>query len=190
MTGQACRKKGLTLIEVLVVTLLFGLVLMVSASILSICLKTFLRNEESMPIFRTATLAMETVTRELRHCVKIYSPAEDALSKGCMLSDSLYDPFVYVLWCPEGKGHEVVSYQYCRNARTIERIVYEGCYDPKIKEKCIERERKVLVKDADALKLRYARHMQEEFFTVNLGVVLKSPLHFETTFKIQGGYEE
>jgi len=189
MTSKA-RQKGLTMIEALVVTLLFGLVLSVSASILTICLKAFHRGEETTPVFRIATMAMETTTRELRHCVKIYSPSEDALSKGIMLSDSLYDPFVYVLWSPEGKGREVVSYRYCRDSRTIERIVYEGCYDPKRSEKCIEMERKVIVTGADALKLQYARHMQEEFLTLKLGVVLKGPIHFETAFKIQGGYEE
>lgn len=190
------RRRGVTVIEVLVVTVIFMIIMLVTANTLILCMNTYRESDEATPVFRHAAEGVDIISNELRQCVKIYSPEEKTLNEGCSPGK---ESFVFVRLSPEETGEEVVGYRYDEGSKCVERLIYYGSYDPGKKESQRVYDRKTVIQFAGEMTLRRFVHLYDEFLQFECVItregrtctgIRKSDIVLRTKVKIQGGYRD
>jgi prepilin-type N-terminal cleavage/methylation domain-containing protein len=193
------NKRGMTLIEIMIVMVILFMIITITGGILTKCVDAYKRSDSTAPVFRLAAEGMEVMSRELRMCSRIYSPDEKHLTAGYLPQKDLYSPFIFVRWCPEEARDEVVGYQYDRETHTAVCLTYEPRYNPADPESQVARDRKVVIKSIDNLAFTYSLHLNDEFIQCGFTVVKDDRVNrnikrgdasLQTSVRIQGGYIE
>ncbi len=143
MNARGLVRRGMTLVEVLIATVVFGVFLTLAASTLVRCYSYYINNRDVEVNFRDAAVGFDRMSRELTQCRQVYAPdASTTWSEGVTVSPTPGAPFVFAFQQPNlgatpGVGTKMpsapmgaVGYQLDVKTRTLQRLLYAVATDP------------------------------------------------------------
>ncbi|MCL5774110.1 MAG: type II secretion system GspH family protein, partial [Firmicutes bacterium] len=187
MNKNKLNKTGMTLVEILVATFIFGLLMSAVAASIIISTRAYRFGDSKTPVFRNASIGFERIVRELRACQAIYSPGAETLKNGYTLTKYEDTPFVFLITNPQTNQKEVVAYYMDEQKKTIERALYAPDFDIANPESQNIDEKNAIsvIKDAKEIKFLYDRHSTQEFLQVEVSSNPDEEFHFQT--KVSSG---
>jgi type II secretory pathway pseudopilin PulG len=119
------KHRGHTLIELLISSTLFLLILILMGELAVRATTTRNKTEDKNQVFREATVCLDNLQRDLLHTSRVYSPGD--------LAQGIYhpgngDPVLVV--AIDSADPSVIGYRYDRAQRRIARVVYQTTFDP------------------------------------------------------------
>lgn len=184
------NKTGMTLVEILVATFIFGLLMSAVAASIIISTRAYRFGDSKTPVFRNASIGFERMVRELRACQAIYSPDEATLKNGYTLTKYEDVPFVFLITNPQTGEKQVVAYYMDEEKKSIERALYAPDFDISDPESQNIDEKNAIsvIKEVKEIKFIYDRHSTQEFLQVEVSSNPEEEFHFQTKVKIKDGY--
>jgi type II secretory pathway pseudopilin PulG len=124
------RQAGATLIELLISCGLFILALVVIGQLTVRAMTTRSQTEDKNQVFRSATIVLDQMQRDLEHAEAIYSPNPPSDPQGIYHPGDVDAP---LLLHTQGSVSSVVGYRWDKTAKTLTRTLYDPSFgDPAV----------------------------------------------------------
>lgn len=125
------RRRGHTVIEVLVTGVLFLMVLIMCGELAIRGMRIKTQTEDKNQAFRTATIALDQLNRDLLHCDAVLLPAAPVADDTPLQPGVGNEKPLVIRSNPVGAGPaSVIGYRYDPAGQTLVRLLYQPDFDP------------------------------------------------------------
>ncbi len=115
-------RRGVSLVEIMVCASVFLLAMVIMGELTVVGMRTRVKTEDKNQAFRSGTLLLEELSRDLTHCTAVLEPVD--FSNGTPVSALALET-----WSSRGTpGKAVVGYRFDSAKRQVVRLIYDPAF--------------------------------------------------------------
>ncbi len=187
-TGKCTR--GMTLVEILIAMAIFSLFLYALCNCVVVGYHSYTIGTREASLFRSASIGMDLMARELRQCKGIYFPDSAILSAGYFPVKNSSAPLVIKRYEPSASALLPVAFTLDTSTHRVERLIYDPAFEPASPSTWSVTERRVIAESVQSLSFTFSLiPAGKEFIKVQL-LSFPDPAYFpvETRVSLMKGY--